>query len=49
MIRSRLSLIALDGSPFSSWISFTSWIFWTNVVNILTFAGFVGGSRCTNA
>jgi hypothetical protein len=32
-------VIALDGSPFSSWIGFTSWVVWTNVVNILTFAG----------
>ena len=32
-------VIASDGSPFSSWIGFTSWVVWTNVVNILTFAG----------
>lgn len=33
--------IALNGSPFATWLEFTSWVVWTNVVNILTFAACV--------
>jgi hypothetical protein len=33
--------IGLDGSRFPSWIAFTSWVVWTNVANIVTFAGCV--------
>jgi hypothetical protein len=32
-------VIALNGSPFASWLDFMSWVVWTNIANVLTFAG----------
>ena len=37
-------VIALDGSPFASWLDFISWVVWTNVANIVTFAGCLIGA-----